>query len=909
MAKSAQKRLIDSEYFLSRVLNEILKTMPLRLSHDYEFDCFGMNLEYCLVLRDSEPVDINPTAFKILQLLVENRNRIVSTSELNRIWESEETNIEDDSNIQHHISKLKKALGLKPNGEPYIKNFPKGTHRKIGGYQFTGDVRILFKPPSPDKISMAHLPITGSDLFGRDTELQMLDDAWKNPNINIISLVAWGGIGKTALVNHWLKRRMARDHYRGAERVYAWSFHSQGFSEHAASADLFIDQVLRWFGDTDPTQGSPWDKGERLAGLIRQTRTLLVLDGLEPLQHPPGPQERRLKDVALHALLVELAAGQRGLCIISTRERVGDLVEFENNTVIQHDLDYLSPQAGAQVLRALNVKGSDDELEEASSEFKGHAFSLILLGSYLDEVLHGDIRRRKEIENLFDDTRHGDKAQAMLATYEKWLGEGIALAVLRLLGLFDRPADAESIAVLCAAPPIQRLTESLQKVNRSEWQQALSKLRRIKLLGERSPNEPDMLDAHPLVREYFRQQLKRKHPDGWREANNRLYEHLALIAKEFPDTVEEMSPLYAAVSHGCAAGRYQEALDEIYWRRIQREVEHFNWTKLGAFGANFAALSGFFVLPSQEPVTELPESQKAFVLFESGVDLRALGQLQEAAPRLQTSLKTFIAIEKWTIAAINAAYLGQLYMIAGDLRQALEFARQGVGLAERSLDDFWGMAGRIVLADILHQSGHIEKSAAAFQEAYELYPHVVPAHPLLYWVQNYYYLDLLLDQGEVQKVRERAASTLEIAKENNWLINIGLDNLSLGRTWLLDAQQAGTDGIVQAEQFLQSAVDWLRLAAQMEFIPHGLLARAQLYRVKGAYEQAGRDLAVVLNIAKQGGMGLHLADYHLESVRLYLTYGNLAKANEHLELARGMIERMGYHRRDNEINELAEQLH
>jgi hypothetical protein len=32
-------------------------------------------------------------------------------------------------------------------------------------------------------------------------------------------------------------------------------------------------------------------KGERLANLVARRRTLLVLDGLEPLQYPPGPQE------------------------------------------------------------------------------------------------------------------------------------------------------------------------------------------------------------------------------------------------------------------------------------------------------------------------------------------------------------------------------------------------------------------------------------------------------------------------------------------------------------------------------------------------------------------------------------------------------------------------------------------
>ena len=53
-------------------------------------------------------------------------------------------------------------------------------------------------------------------MFGRDAELQLLDEAWANPNTNIITFVAWGGVGKTALVNHWLKRRMARDNYRAA---------------------------------------------------------------------------------------------------------------------------------------------------------------------------------------------------------------------------------------------------------------------------------------------------------------------------------------------------------------------------------------------------------------------------------------------------------------------------------------------------------------------------------------------------------------------------------------------------------------------------------------------------------------------------------------------------------------------
>jgi hypothetical protein len=65
---------------------------------------------------------------------------------------------------------------------------------------------------------------------------------------------------------------MGRDNYRGAERVYGWSFYSQGAAPEGGrqvSADQFIAAALTWFGDPDPTQGSPWEEGERLAELIK----------------------------------------------------------------------------------------------------------------------------------------------------------------------------------------------------------------------------------------------------------------------------------------------------------------------------------------------------------------------------------------------------------------------------------------------------------------------------------------------------------------------------------------------------------------------------------------------------------------------------------------------------------------
>jgi hypothetical protein len=148
-----------------------------------------------------------------------------------------------------------------------------------------------------------------------------------------------------------------------------------------SSADEFLDAALTWFGDPNPRLGTAWEKGERLAKFVANHRTLLVLDGLEPLQNPPGPQEGRLREPPLQALLRELAAFNKGLCVINTRTPGADLADHEGASALRRDLDQLSSDAGGKLLRALGVRGDEAELRSASKEFSGHCLALTLLGS------------------------------------------------------------------------------------------------------------------------------------------------------------------------------------------------------------------------------------------------------------------------------------------------------------------------------------------------------------------------------------------------------------------------------------------------------------------------------------------------------------------------------------------------
>jgi tetratricopeptide (TPR) repeat protein len=275
---------------------------------------------------------------------------------------------------------------------------------------------------------------------------------------------------------------------------------------------------------------------------------------------------------------------------------------------------------------------------------------------------------------------------------------------------------------------------------------------------------------------------------------------------------------------------------------------------------------------------------------------------------MKTALEEFSAGEIWASSAQVALNLSELYLTIGNLPQALKLAQQSIELADRSGDEFQRNQTRARLANTLHQGGSAAEAAAAFREAEEIQKQHQPGYALLYSMSGFQYCDLLLGQRQVQEVKERSTRTLEWAKQHLGLLSVALDYLSLARAWLLEAQQSGAGDTTQASELLQRAVDGLRQAGMMDFLPRRLLARAELHRVRGDYEKAERDLAEVLRIAKRSGMGLHLADYHLESARVHLAQSNKDKAREHWITAKAMIERMSYHRRDKEVNEIAERL-
>ncbi len=808
------------------------------------------------------------------------------------------------------------------------------------------------RQPLPDIKQLPHT--SNTTLFGRKKELAKLTRAWNSKKTNIFTLIAMGGTGKTALMKTWLDGFNDTNNQQGADNVYTWSFYTQGSAEDKqADADPFFDAALAWFGYQGDSLPSAHQKGLHLAELINRQRTLLVLDGLEPLQYPMGgSMDGALRDEGLKVLFNQLALQNKGLLLISSRQKVVELEGKPEPLVIQYPLPPLSVNAGISLFKAAGIKGTDQEFASAIKEVDGHAFSLNILAQYLRRYENSDIKQRGNLPGLLDfpeenrDTRH---AFTIMAAYERQLQNTRELEILYMIGLFDRPVSAGAIGCLRAAGIAHLPAAGL---NEKIFQAAIGRLREQNLLNraatDQSGETTSSLDAHPLVRQYFGKQLKTSYPDTWQQAHATLYDYFKNVPeKEQPDTLGEMEPLFAAIGHGCAAGLHQQALDEVYWPRIKRKDEHYLTRKLGAFGADLSALAHFFekrdghgapTMGWQTPAAGLSNSWKAEVLNDAAFRLRALGRLEETVNPLHAAIEISIKAKRWKEAAIAAGNLSELQLTRGVLVQgeesALNLARQSVQFADQSEDEFERIGDRTTLADALHQAGEPDQAMSCFIEAEKLQQERQPDSPQLYSLAGFRYCDLLLTAGEWRQVEEQARQTIKIAEKNNWLLDIALDQLSLGRAGLQQAITESTDGasISQSPQApatipmspeaglsfapskqenkanpaadshllsvlqsagdrLNQAVDGLRKAGAEHHLPRGLLARAACYRwccgvnrrpgktadhpdaatLPADYRSALQDLQETREITQRGGMRLHLTDYHLETARLILS--------------------------------------
>lgn len=736
--------------------------------------------------------------------------------------------------------------------------------------------------------------VADAGLFGRKSVLDSLTRAWFDKRVKIVTLEATGGIGKSAIVKKWLAATQndSDDPYFGAERVYGWSFYSQGTNDNRISADTFFKHALDFFGDRKASSGDSAAWGSRLLELIRKHRTLLILDGMEPLQYSKETSVGSIKDARLKTLVKGLAEDcGGGLCVITSRERPTDL--DNRGGVLRINLPPLDKFAARELLRSAGISedASNAELDEIAERYGRHSLALLLYGRFVRQFHNGEPRRlpfpmgrgKRPGKLAFDGDSNADlgsaaqlmsHAKKVMKSYEKMFvvrGMKQANELLYIMGLFDRPAEAGAIQAL-RSTSIPGLTDSLKELGSDDWIELKRLLRDNGLLLAENTFSMGDLDAHPLVREYFGDSLRKQKKSAWLNGHRCLCSYLAANTEQHPDEATSMARVYSAVNHGCSAADYCHSFDSLLRRRAWRldDKDERQWwyatRRLGMAGDDLVALSQFYTKKFSELDPSLGLGNEIEILSNTGVRMRSLGRLEEseafecfsgAYERSLKLLRSRNRSPRTNDLIFEGAYascqLSELRLIQGKFREALKSAEQAQWLADvchkrgHKRHPYIRMHALSSLADVHFQKGETAKAEEAFERARLIDALEAPRPPFMHSQSCYRYGMLLIETGRFDQLLTLIRGDHEwgVDRDNKSLLAIAIERLVHGWALLERAKAQNRPQFKQTIDILDKAIEGLIASGYSDYASRGYVIRAQFLRARNEgkdLERAAADL-------------------------------------------------------------------
>lgn len=352
----------------------------------------------------------------------------------------------------------------------------------------------------------------------------------------------------------------------------------------------------------------------------------------------------------------------------------------------------------------------------------------------------------------------------------------------------------------------------------------------------------------------------------------------AALQRFLPPTEAAMTPLFAAIGHGCLAGRQHNVFYEVYWPRIARGNENFACNKLGLFGQELAAVASFFEKPFQISSSGLQPSDQALVLNLAGFRLRAIGRLPDALEPFRAAVQAYAGLGDFRNAAQDAGNLSELLLTLGHLERdeagqpgARPGAEQAVAYAEQSGDLFMRLTARASWhGNALLAAGRLREAEERFREAEALQCQCQPGLPRLYSTGGFVYGELLLARGRAEEVAERAEYLVSVRQDGDSILDRALEELNQARAQSRLASQRGTRNQEPgtSSPFLKALLE----ANQEAYVVPGYLAEAEILLCASAsLREVEAALTEAETRAKRGPMPLFLADTYLLRARLALS--------------------------------------
>ena len=771
------------------------------------------------------------------------------------------------------------------------------------------------KPISPFPTCKGRLlPITrGVQFIGRDAAMQRLSTAWSDPREHVLSIVAIGGQGKSALIKRWL-----RDHETSIANtagLLIWSFDGQGVegADAGSGSDAFLASAWTClFG----SRARPKD-GHRCAAQIAEhlarSPFLLVLDGIEVLQTESIPTQgsaRFPSTEPVTTLLRHLAEDNAGLCLITSRYSLADFEEYRDSSVPELRLAPFDRSEARALLQALGITLHDRDGDRLGELLWGHPLSLNLLGNYL-AAGGGPSPSGSRLEDYLSEANDaaGDPCATLVGTYDSWLGKGPERDLLRLLSLFDAPADLALLSALAQPPTIAGLNDSLTAAPERKRILALNRLRQLGLVDVVALGDTTRFILHPVVRSHLRTQLLAELPQGRREGHARIYRWMLDHAALEPVSFDDLEPLYQALCHGLSAGLHGPVFDDLVWKRLLQGYPAMALQKFNVGQRDLAALSGFFAGsppdPDQPRIPSDDPDRLGRLSWWAGLVLLLHGRFVDAIRFFDAAEQAFSRADDQLSVPMAQLYKRTCLLYNGQVTAALSVSQAAIEQlgsvecdisrwARSSTGYVMGTLARIILqigyrggktvplhlriglfnhAEVLHAARRLDDAKAAFESAL-MSPLPASAREWdMFLIQDSWYLDFLLSTSAHDQARRYIDEQLNSYQDSRLAESIAAITQARLRIGQID-HPAELRSLTEA---LEAQAEVFDLRTRPQLI-HALLELATRARTLQDLELAESLLARARSECRQSNNQLLMLDCLLEEGWIKLCRGEMHRA-------------------------------
>lgn len=746
--------------------------------------------------------------------------------------------------------------------------------------------------PTPPEAFIAH-PYTllqTPTLIGRKQELKLLTD-WitgkdlefdgrkvAGNSVRIMSIVAIGGLGKSALTWKWFNDIAPEEMKLLAGRMW-WSFY-----ESDATFENFVTRALAYLTKRplDEVRQIPAPEREiQLLAVLNREPFLIVLDGLERIliayarmdasrldDSQVGKEKslRKTTDPRVGSFLKKLAQLKNSRVLVSSRLYPAELETDGGDPIpgsFRCNITGLTDEDAVELWRAFGVSGSRDELLPVFSTFGKHPL--------LIQALSGEVKRYHRAPGNFEDWRKANpqfdpskfpNIQDAMAHVLSFALHGLderAEKVLQTIAGFRMPTGYDALAAV--------LTGSGKSwADEKQLDRSLTQLEDRGLVGW--DKRANRYDLHPIVRGVVWSNLGEDSQRGVYTSLHAHFEALPMVHNYLEvNSLEDLTPAMELYNTLIGLERYDDAL-----RIFHDRLEDAMFWRLSAQRSRVELLEMLF----PDGLAQLPKlsstNYRVFTLNALAQGYHYGGQPGRAAPFYRQVVTISTEINDHHGLSILLGNLSITLQELGALRDSLSASCRGLIKARDLQNLFWEGNNLAHFGSALARRGVLPESKSAFARSLRIlaatHENQVEGAVTSLFAQS------ALGFGDFAEAHSLGTRAWELAH----IQNLERDLIRAAR--VQGEAALGLRDLNSAEERLHHALTRARMVNFTEEELPSLVALAELRRRQGDLEAARALLADVWEAAERGPYPLFHADACNVLAQIERDEGNTAAAIE-----------------------------